>query len=155
MAVFLQVRTGRLYLMLDALQVHEVVGLEGVIDGAQGHAQWRDQILTSIDLGEFFCLPHMPPLMGVVYSPDADSEPVLLKVEEVLGLRDLGAQQWRRLPHLPQRSRVFFESVWLEPEHDRQSFRLIHPITLKTFKSDEPTLVGEQFGHDGMHSIHQ
>jgi chemotaxis signal transduction protein len=155
MAVFLQVRTGRLHLMLDALQVHEVVGLEGVIDGAQGHAQWRDQVLTSIDLGEFFCLPHMPPLMGVVYSPDADSEPVLLKVEEVLGLRDLGAQQWRQLPYLPQRSRVFFESVWLEPEHDRQSFRLIHPITLETFKRDDPAVVGEQFGHDGMHSVHQ
>ena len=155
MAIFLQVRTGRLHLMLDALQVHEVVGLEGVIDGAQGHAQWRDQVLTSLDLGEFFCLPHMPPVMGVVYSPEVDGEPVLLKVEEVLGLRNLGAQQWRQLPYLPQRSRVFFESVWLEPEHDRQSFRLTHPIDAHTFKGAAPTGLGEQLGHDGMHGVHQ
>ncbi len=155
MAVFLQVRTGRLHLMLDALQVHEVVGLEGLVDGAQGHAQWRDQVLTALELGEFFGLPHLPPVMGVVYSPGDDGEPLLLKVEEVLGLRNLEPRQWRALPHLPQRSRVFFESVWLEPEHDRQSFRLIHPIAVETFKGFTPAGLDEQLGHDGMHSVHQ
>jgi chemotaxis signal transduction protein len=155
MAIFLQVRSGQLHLMLDALQVHEIIGLDALVDGAQGHVQWRDQVLMAVDAGDFFCLPHAQPVMGVVYVPDAGSQPLMLKVEEVLGLRDLGAADWGRLPALPSRTREFFESVWLEPEASRQSFRLRHPIDLETFKGVTPAGFDEELGHDRVDSVDQ
>ncbi len=155
MAIFLQVRTGELHLMLDALQVHEVFGLEALVDGAQGHVQWRDQVLIGVDAGEFFCLPHAQPLMGVVYTPDLGTQPLLLKVEEVLGLRDLGPADWGRLPALPPRTREFFDAVWLQPEASRQSFRLRHPIDLETFKGVAPAGLDEELGHDRVDGVDQ
>lgn len=155
MAIFLQVRTGQLHLMLDALQVHEVIGLDALVDGAQGHVQWREQVLIGVDAGEFFCLPHAQPTMGVVYSPGKDGQPLLLKVEEVLGLRDLGKSQWGRLPNLPPRTAGFFDAVWLEPEASRQSFRLRHPLDLETFKGVAPAGLDEELGHDGVDRIDQ
>lgn len=155
MAIFLQVRTGQLHLMLDALQVHEVMGLDALVDGAQGHVQWRDQVLMAVDVGEFFCLPRVTPVMGVVYSPDDGQLPVLLKVEEVLGLRDLQMAQWGRLPVLPARTAGFFDAVWLEPESSRQSFRLRHPLDLETFKGVAPAGPDEEIGHDGVDRVDQ
>jgi chemotaxis signal transduction protein len=155
MAIFLQVRTGSLYLMLDALQVHEVIGLEALVDGAQGHTQWRDQVLSAVDLGQFFGLPHAQPSMGVVYTPSLEGEPLLLKVEEVLGLHNQGAQHWSRLPNLPERAAQYFDTVWLEAEHSRQSFRLRYPLDLEAFKGVAPTGFDEEFGHDGMDRIDQ
>ncbi len=155
MAIFLQVRTGQLHLMLDALQVHEVFGLDTLVDGAQGHVQWRDQVLNGVDVGEFFCLPHAQPVMGVVYTPDLGEQPLLLKVEEVLGLRDLAAAHWSRLPVLPARTHAFFDAVWLEPALSRQSFRLRHPIDLETFKGVAPAGLGEELGHDRVDGVDQ
>lgn len=155
MAIFLQVRTGQLHLMLDALQVHEVIGLDALVDGAQGHVQWRDQVLTGVDMGQFFGLPHAEPVMGVVYSPDDGGQPIMLKVEEVLGLRDLGPTQWGRLPVLPPRTQKFFDAVWLEPAASRQSFRLRHPLDLETFKGVAPAGLDEELGHDGVDGIDQ
>jgi chemotaxis signal transduction protein len=155
MAIYLQIRTGQLHLMLDALQVHEIMGLEGVIDGAQGHAQWRDQVLTSVDVGDFFQLPHAPAQMAVIYSPSEQAEPVLFKVEEILGLRELQDRQWGRLPALPPQSMAFFDAVWLEPERERQSFRLRHPLDLDTFKGVAPAGLDEEVGHDGMDGVGQ
>lgn len=155
MAIFLQVRTGSLHLMLDALQVHEVMGLDALVDGAQGHTQWRDQVLSAVDLGQFFALSHAQASMGVVYSPGQDSEPLLFKVEEVLGLRNLGDHSWSRLPNLPERTGRFFDAVWLESELGRQSFRLRYPLDLETFKGVTPAGLDEELGHDGMNGVDQ
>lgn len=134
MAIFLQVRVGAVHLLLDALRVSEVMGMDTLTLGAQGHVEWRRDVLHAVDLGDFLQVPHDAPDMGVVYSPDDSTTPLLLKVNEVLGLRDLVASDWHALPRIPVASAAFFESVWLEPHHDRQSFRLRHPIELEIFE---------------------
>lgn len=155
MAMFLQIRTGGLYLMVDALRVHEVLGLEGLVAGAQGHAQWRGQVLNCVDLGDFFRLPHAQPQMAVVYNPARTGDPLVLQVEEVLGLRNLEGRQWGQLPQLPAPIEQFFDAVWLETEHSRQSFRLRYPIDLDTFQRMTPAGLDEEFGHDGVDRVDQ
>ncbi|MEY4471173.1 MAG: hypothetical protein RIT20_1514 [Pseudomonadota bacterium] len=128
MAIYLQVRSGPVYLMLDALAVHEVLGLEGQIDGAQGHVEWRDDVLSAINMAELLGFEAPAPVMGVVYTPEDDGQPIMLMVEEVLGLKNLSAQDWSKMPRIPADSARYIDGVWLEPQHERQSFRFRRPM---------------------------
>ena len=128
MAIYLQLRVGPVHLLLDALKVHEVMGLDTLTRGAQGHVHWRDDVLHYLDLGPFLQIEVEPASMAVVYSPADDAPPLMLGATEVLGLRTLQAGDWSAMPRLPAASAVFFDAVWLEPAHQRQSFRLRHPL---------------------------
>lgn len=128
MAIYLQLRVGPVHLLLDALKVHEVMALESLTRGAQDHVHWRDDVLHFLDLGPFLQVPAEPASMVVVYSPAEDGPPLVLGVSEVLGLRTLQAGDWRAMPRLPAASAAFFDAVWLEAQHQRQSFRLRYPL---------------------------
>lgn len=146
MAIYLQLRVGPVHLLLDALQVHEVLRSDVLGLGAQGHAQWRDDVLHFVDMGAFLQLEHEPPGMAVVYSPDAQGRPLMLGVSEVLGLRDLGPRDWSPMPRLPMASAAFLDAVWLEPAHERQSFRWRFPIDVQVFQSDAAAASTEEPG---------
>jgi chemotaxis signal transduction protein len=128
MAIYLQVRAASIHLMLDALHVHEVLNSDTVLSGASDHAQWRDDVISTVDLAKLFGLSGGNIAMGVVYTTGNESRPVMLLIDEVLGLKDLQAAQWSRLPRIPSGSALFFNSVWLEGDTQRQSFRLRHPL---------------------------
>lgn len=150
MAIYLQLRVGRVHLLLDALKVHEVMGVDTLNLGAQHHVQWRDEVLHFVDLGAFLQLNSEPAEMAVVYSSQEEGVPLMLGVSEVLGLRDLPANAWSAMPRLPSASAAFFEAVWLEPDQQRQSFRLRHPIAASVFKSAEGVVghAAEELGQD-------
>jgi chemotaxis signal transduction protein len=149
MAIYLQIRAGGVHLLLDALKVHEVMGLDTVQPAAQGHVQWRDDVLHYVDLAAFLRRPADAPSMAVVYSPDDEALPLMLAVDEVLGLRDLAATDFRALPRIPADSAAFFDAVWLEPAQERQSFRLRHPIAAQVFQGvDGAEALVEESGQD-------
>lgn len=135
MAIFLQVRASGLHLMLDALHVHEVLGLEPSGEGARTHVQWRHDVLAAIDVARLLGVEPGQPGMGVVYSPDEGSLPVMLLVDEVLGLKNLQTQDWSELPRIPTNSAQLFDKVWLEPDAQRQSLRLRHPLGAAHFSA--------------------
>lgn len=133
MAIFLQVRASSLHLMLDALHVHEVLGLDTLAEAARQHVQWRNDVLAAVDVARLLEVPRSQPGMGVVYSPDDGPVPVMLLVDEVLGLRNLQDQDWNELPRVPLHTAQFFDKVWIEPDAQRQSLRLRHPIDIGRF----------------------
>lgn len=137
MAIYLQLRVGPVHLLLPGLQVHEVMRADTLGMGAQGHAQWRDTVLPFVDMGAFLQLGTEPASMAVVYSPDENGQPLVLGASEVLGLRDLGPSDWRAMPRLPTASAAFLDAVWLEPAHQRQSFRWRFPLDIKVFQAGD------------------
>lgn len=155
MAIYLQLRVGPVHLLLDALRVHEVMGADTLSQGGQGHVQWRDEVLHFVDMGAFLQLPTEAATMAVVYSPDENGQSLMLGVSEVLGLRDLHAEDWRPMPRLPVASAAFVDAVWLEPELQRQSFRWRYPIAIEVFQATDSDVTLEDLGQDGPRGIVQ
>jgi chemotaxis signal transduction protein len=118
MAQFLHIRVEDIDLLLPALQVHEVIGLEQQSRSAEDHAIWRDQVIASCDLGYVLqrcdkALSHRP--FGVVYSPDSsDALPVLMLIDEVLGLRNPKSEQLHKLPGAMSTAHGLFDGIWID-----------------------------------------
>jgi len=118
MAQFLHIRVEDIDLLLPALQVHEVIGLEQKDRSAEDHAIWRDEVIASCDLG--FILQRCPAALphrhyGVVYSPDeTDGLPVLMLIDEVLGLRNPTQEQLHKLPSGMSAARSLFDGIWID-----------------------------------------
>lgn len=128
MAIYLQVRIASVCLMLDALHVHEVLSLDTVLAGSGDHVQWRDDVISAVNLATLFGQADDQIAMGVVYTSSDNARPVMLKVDEVMGLKDMRPNDWQHLPRIPASSARFFDLVWLEADAQRQSFRLRHPL---------------------------
>jgi len=148
MAIYLQVRSGPVHILLDALSVHEVLGLAGLVDGAQGHVQWRDDVLSAVNMGELLGFSAPAPEMGVVYSPQDQGLPIMLMVEEVLGLKNLDKHHWSAMPRIPADSALYIDGVWLEPEASRQSFRFKRPMPLTPPGAEQMSGGLEKIGQD-------
>lgn len=118
MAQFLHIRVEDIDLLLPALQVHEVIGLEHKNRSAEDHAIWRDQVIASCDLGHI--LQRCPVALthrhyGVVYSPDqTDGLPVLMLIDEVLGLRNTTREQLHKLPGDMTPAHGLFDGLWID-----------------------------------------
>ncbi len=118
MAQFLHIRVEDIDLLLPALQVHEVIGLEQQNRSAEDHAIWRDQVIASCDLGHLLqrcatALSHRQ--YGVVYSPDdTDALPVLMLIDEVLGLRNPTREQLHKLPGAMTAAQGLFDGLWID-----------------------------------------
>lgn len=132
MSQFLQVKVEDIHVLLPALQVHEVMSLEGLVTQSDAHVAWRDRILALMDLGQVLGRPQNHGRhYGVVYSTaDEGTEPVMLQVSEVLGLRTPQAQDWRPLPSIQSKAQALLDAVWVEPPDEKHSFRLRHPVNL-------------------------
>lgn len=132
MSQYLQVRVEGIAVLLPALQVHEVLGLEGMVMQSEAHVAWREQIIALMDLGAVLDRPRSTQRThGVVYSlGDSAEPPVMLQVDEVLGLRTPQAADWRPLPQLPSQAQVWLDGIWLEPPDQRHAYRLRHPVLL-------------------------
>ena len=61
----------------------------------------------------------------------------MLMVEEVLGLKNLSPQDWSKMPRIPTDSARYIDGVWLEPQHERQSFRFRRPMPQALATSDD------------------
>jgi len=118
MAQFLHIRVEDIDLLLPALQVHEVIGLEQTNRSAEDHAIWRDEVIASCDLGHLLqrcdtALRHRQ--YGVVYSPDdSDGLPVLMLIDEVLGLRNPTREQLHKLPGVVTAAHGLFDGIWID-----------------------------------------
>jgi chemotaxis signal transduction protein len=118
MAQFLHIRVEDIDLLLPALQVHEVIGLEQKDRSAEDHAIWRDEVIASCDLGYILqrcpaALPHRH--YGVVYSPDdSDGLPILMLIDEVLGLRNPSKEQLHKLPGGISIAHGLFDGIWID-----------------------------------------
>jgi hypothetical protein len=129
MAIYLQVRAGPLQLLVDALGVHEVLSLDDLAVGGQGgHVEWRQQVINSVAVHTFFGQAQGQRLMGVVYSVAEGEPPLMLEVDEVVGLRNITPTQWLPMPRLPQASQVFFDALIGDPGSDAQVYRLRRPL---------------------------
>lgn len=118
MAQFLHIRVEDIDLLLPALQVHEVLGLEQQDRSAEDHAIWRDQVIGCCDLGRVLkrCdAAAKQRNFGVVYSPDrSDGLPVLMLIDEVLGLRNPKRDQLHKLPGGISAAHGLFEGIWID-----------------------------------------
>lgn len=116
MAQYLHIRVEDIDLLLPALQVHEVVGMDRLEVQADGHVLWREQVIPARDGGQILqrCEHVTQRNYGVVYSPDnSDAPPLLLTIDEVLGLRQPQAGQLHRLPHASPNAQHMFDAVWI------------------------------------------
>ena len=131
MSQYLQVKVEDIHVLLPALEVHEVMSLEGLIQ-SDGHVAWRDQIIALLDLGQVLGRPSTDERgFGVVFNcGDDTTAPVMLQVSEVLGLRTPKERDWRPLPAVSARAQALLDAVWVEPPDERHSYRLRHPVDL-------------------------
>jgi hypothetical protein len=145
MAIYLQVRAGPLHLLVDALGVHEVLSLGDLAVGGQGgHIEWRHQVINAVAVHTFFGQEKGQRLMGVVYSATEGETPLMLEVDEVVGLRNITANQWLPMPRLPQASQVFFDALIGDLASDVQVYRLRRPLDSLLF---QPALVAQEITH--------
>lgn len=137
MAIYLQVRAGDLQLLVDALGVHEILSLGDLPVGGQGeHVEWRQQVLNSVAVHSFFAQVQGERLMGVVYSTTEGDAPLMLEVDEIIGLRNIGPNDWLPMPRLPQETMVFFDALVNDLKSDAQVYRLRRPLEASLFHSD-------------------
>jgi len=137
MAIYLQVRAGDLQLLVDALGVHEILSLGDLPVGGQGeHVEWRQQVLNSVAVHSFFAQVQGDRLMGVVYSTTEGDAPLMLEVDEIIGLRNIGPNDWLPMPRLPQETMVFFDALVNDLKSDAQVYRLRRPLEASLFRSD-------------------
>jgi hypothetical protein len=140
MSIYLQVRAGQLHILVDALGVHEVLSLEDLAVGGQGgHIEWRKQVLNSVTVHSFFGQAQGERLMGVVYSAADGDAPLMLEVDEVVGLRNITPTQWTPMPRLPDATRVFFDALIGDLNSDAQVYRLRRPLDMALFQSEQFT----------------
>lgn len=118
MAQYLHIRVEDIDLLLPTLQVHEVMGLDKQGRQADGHVIWRDQAIMACDLGLVLqrCTAAVPTRgYGVVFSPDdSDAPPVLMVIDEVLGLRNPRREQLHRLPSVKTAAHGLFDAIWID-----------------------------------------
>jgi len=117
MAQYLHIRVEDVDLLLPALQVHEVISLDMAARSSDAHALWREQILTSCDLGQILqrCPAPKSRAYGVVFSPDeSDALPVMMLIDDVLGLRKPRAEQLHRLPGAKTAAHQWFDALWVD-----------------------------------------
>jgi chemotaxis signal transduction protein len=126
MAQYLHIRVDDIDLLLPALQVHEVIGLEHQDRRADDHAIWRDQVIASCDLGQVLQRSNTAASTrhyGVVYSPnDSDALPVLMLIDEVLGLRNPKREQLHRLPGAMSTAHGLFDGIWIDSEQSLKAY---------------------------------
>jgi len=117
MAQYLHIRVEDIDLLLPALQVHEVIGLEHTQNQSDGHAIWRDDVIAAFDLGHILqrCTTASTRNYGVVYSiDDSDATPVLMAIDEVLGLRNPLRDQLHKLPGAMTTAHSLFDAIWID-----------------------------------------
>jgi hypothetical protein len=137
MAIYLQVRAGNLQLLVDALGVHEILSLNDLPVGGQGeHVEWRQQVLNSVPVHSFFAQTQGERVMGVVYSATEGDSPLMLEVDEIIGLRNIGPKDWLPMPRLPSETMVFFDALVDDLKTDAQVYRLRRPLQASLFRSD-------------------
>jgi hypothetical protein len=137
MAIYLQVRAGNLQLLVDALGVHEILSLNDLPVGGQGeHVEWRQQVLNSVPVHAFFAQTQGERVMGVVYSATEGDSPLMLEVDEIIGLRNIGPKDWLPMPRLPSETMVFFDALVDDLKTDAQVYRLRRPLQASLFRSD-------------------
>lgn len=139
MSRYLQIKVEDIYVLLPALQVHEVAQTDALVTQADAHVVWRDQVIALVDLGQKLNRPACAKRgYGVVYSlDDGEQAPVMLQVDEVLGLRSPLSSDMRLLPSVTAETAAWFDGLWLEPpEGERRSYFLRHPIELSL--ADKP-----------------
>ena len=133
MVQYLKVKVEDIHVLLPALQVHEVTSLEGLITQGEAHVAWREEVLALLDLGQVLGRPCSSKRgFGVVFHCQDDAQvPVMLAVNEVLGLRTPQNRDWRALPPVSSRAQQLLDAVWVEPPNERHSYRLRYPVDLK------------------------
>lgn len=141
MPIYLQVRAGNLQLLVDALGVHEILSLSDLPVGGQGeHVEWRQQVLNSVPVHSFFAQDQGERVMGVVYSATEGDTPMMLEVDEVVGLRNIGKMDWLPMPRLPSETVVFFDALVNDLKTDAQVYRLRRPLEASLFRSELTTI---------------
>jgi chemotaxis signal transduction protein len=132
MAQFLHIRVEDLDLLLPALQVHEVIGLDPEKRPGEAHALWREQVLASCDLGQILqrCDQPKSRAYGVVYSADeTDAPPVMMLIDEVLGLRKPKPEQLHRLPGVKTDAHRWFEALCVDNQLGYKAYCVRSPLT--------------------------
>ena len=103
--------------------------------GGQGdHVQWREQVLSAVPVQTFFGqTPGAEAAMGVVYSATDADVPMMLKVDAVLGLRNISHAEWLPMPRLPSATMVFFDALVQDLQSHAQLYRLRRPLDRALF----------------------
>jgi chemotaxis signal transduction protein len=139
MAQFLHIRVEDLDLLLPALQVHEVIGLDTEKRQGEAHALWREQVLASCDLGQVLqrCTQPKSRAYGVVYSAnETDEPPVMMLIDEVLGLRKPKPEQLHRLPGVKTDAHRWFEALWVDHQLGFKAYCVRPELTPELWKEE-------------------
>ena len=139
MAQFLHIRVEDLDLLLPALQVHEVIGLDPDKRQGEAHALWREQVLASCDLGQVLqrCTQPKNRAYGVVYSADETDElPVMMLIDEVLGLRKPKPEQLHKLPGVKTDAHRWFEAICVDSHLGFKAYCVRATLTPELWKEE-------------------
>ena len=108
------------------------IGLDPDKGQGEAHALWREQVLVSCDLGQILqrCTQPKSRAYGVVYSADeTDAAPVLMLIDEVLGLRKPKTGQLHRLPGVKTDAHRWFEALWVDNQLGFKAYCVRSPLT--------------------------
>jgi len=132
---YLLVRSDAMHLLLDCAGILEIVEIEALASSRRGFYDWRDQVLGGVAVAEFFRVGRQPGRLGIAYSPADDQPPVMLRVCEVLWLREISRSAWIPVPSLPPDSARYFDAVVPVDEGRQQAYRLRRPLFPKAFEN--------------------
>lgn len=130
---FLLVRAAGVHLLLDCAGILEIVEVETLASSERGFLEWREQVVASIPVAQFFGLGDTPGRLGIAYRPADDQPPVLLQVCEVLWLREINRSAWIPVPSLPVESARYFDAIAQIDGSVHQAYRLRRPLSRDAF----------------------
>ncbi len=125
--LYLQLRAGPVCVLVEATGVHEVLAADRSHVSSRRQMQWRDQVLPVIELRSFFGFEESGCETHVVYSvdgADGTASPLVFAANEVLGLHQVDAHEWKRLPALPAEITRYFDAAYVTAGQDGLSYRL-------------------------------
>ncbi len=100
------------------------------------HLEWRNQVLPIISLRTLLDLPSAVSAeqgAGVVYSRSPNKPSVFLVVDEVVKILTLGLETFVPLPHVPEKIKRYFDSVYVDTETMRQVYRFRNNFPIDVF----------------------
>lgn len=122
MKSYLQVLSGNFDLLFEVEKILEVLDLE-LHEAGHSHYSWRSQLLEILSLRKMLELSPRRELKGIVYESESQTTPTLLKVDQVIRLREVQESNFLPLPPLPKKIANYFNQVLPDPQTGLHIYR--------------------------------
>jgi len=138
MKSYLYVMVESIPVLIDGDEVYEILSLkDGELNenensvSAAGHLDWRNQLLPIVNARELLDMPCKDSSdmgAGIVYRINLDQPPIFLVVDKVVQILELNLESFVQLPHVPEKVRRLFDSVYMDTSENRHAYRFRNPL---------------------------